>query len=83
MVKHVVKPLFTAILKGSIVPKKSVFTRAFGVFRDFIMRGRCLAPKPSALPLGHTPRNIYLSIIANDLKLVKTFKKNNKDCRDY
>ena len=29
-----------------------MFTRGFGVFRDFIMRGRCPAPKPGALPVA-------------------------------
>ena len=32
-----------------------MFTRAFGVFRNFIMRGRCPAPKRRALPTAPHP----------------------------
>ena len=55
MVKSVVKPLKMGFLQERIVSKKSVFTRGFGVFRDFIMRGRCLAPKARALPTALHP----------------------------
>ena len=59
MVKHVVKPLFTAILKEGILPKKPMFTRVFSVFRNFIMSGRCLAPKAGALPTALHPEILY------------------------
>ena len=52
VVKSVVKPLLQRILRESRVPKKPMFTRVFSVFRDFIMRGRCLAPKRRALPIA-------------------------------
>ena len=55
MVKSVVKPLKMGILRERIVPKKSVFTRAFGVFCFEIPWGRCLAPKPGALPTALHP----------------------------
>ena len=55
MVKSVVKPLKMGILRERIVPKKSVFVRLFGIFRDFIMRGRCPAPKRRALPTAPHP----------------------------
>ena len=42
------------------MPKKSVFTRLLGVFRNFIMRGRCLAPKARALPTALHPDNIQI-----------------------
>jgi len=57
VVKHVVKQLFTAILKGSIVPKKSMFTRLFSVFDFGKPWGRCPAPKPGALPTALHPEN--------------------------
>ena len=60
MVKHVVKSLFKAILKWSIVPKKPMFTRVFSVFRDFIMWGRCLAPKRRALPTAPHPDKFFI-----------------------
>ena len=50
-----VKPLLQRILRESRVPKKPMFTRAFGVFRDFIMRRRCPAPKARALPTALHP----------------------------
>ena len=76
MVKHVVKSLFKAILKGSIVPKKPMFTRVFSVFRDFIMRGRCLAPKASALPIAPHLDFIWNGyIIADFCGKVKPFEK--------
>ena len=52
MVKHVVKPLFLKNLRENILLKKSVFTRLFGVFRNLITMGRCLAPKARALPVA-------------------------------
>ena len=52
MVKSVVKPLKMIFLRERIVPKKSVFTRAFGVFCFGIPWGRCPAPKPGALPIA-------------------------------
>ena len=55
MVKHVVKPLFLKNLRENILLKKSVFTRLFGIFWYFIMRGRCLAPKARALPTALHP----------------------------
>ena len=55
MVKSVVKPLIRRILRERIVPNKSVFTRAFGVFCFEIPWGRCLAPKASALPTALHP----------------------------
>ena len=55
VVKSVVKPLKMGILRERIVPKKSVFTRAFGVFCFEIPWGRCLAPKPPALPAAPHP----------------------------
>ena len=64
MVKHVVKPLFTAISRESRVPKKSVFTRAFGVFCFLGECGRCPAPKASALPIAPHLDNIQLFFAA-------------------
>ena len=55
MVKHVVKPLLLRILRESRVPKKSVFTRLFGVFCFGIPWGRCPAPKAPALPTAPHP----------------------------
>ena len=56
------------------MPKKPMFTRVFGVFRDFIMRGRCLAPKPGALPTAlHPVKNSCLIIIADFRRIVKHF----------
>ena len=55
MVKSVVKPLIMRILRESRVPKKSVFTRVFGVFCFGMPWGRCPAPKPSALPTALHP----------------------------
>ena len=52
MVKSVVKPLKMGFLQERIVPKKSVFVRAFGVFCFEIPMGRCPAPKASALPIA-------------------------------
>ena len=50
-----VKPLEMGFLRERIVPKKSVFTRAFGVFCFGIPWGRCLAPKRRALPTAPHP----------------------------
>ena len=55
MVKSVVKPLKMGFLRERIVPKKSVFTRDFGVFCFEIPCGRCLAPKRRALPTAPHP----------------------------
>ena len=55
MVKSVVKPLKMGFLRERIVPKKSVFTRAFGVFCFEMPLGRCPAPKPGALPTALHP----------------------------
>jgi hypothetical protein len=44
------------------VPKKSVFTRGFSIFRDFIMRGRCPAPKRRALPTAPHPESDLIII---------------------
>ena len=55
MVKSVVKPLKMIFLRERIVPKKSVFIRAFGVFCFGIPWGRCPAPKARALPTALHP----------------------------
>ena len=55
-----VKPLFLKKLRGNILPKKSVFTRLFGVFRNLITMGRCLAPKARALPTALHPDYLIL-----------------------
>ena len=55
MVKSVVKPLIMRILRESRVPKKSVFTRAFGVFCFGMPWGRCPAPKCGAIPASLHP----------------------------
>ena len=55
MVKHVVKPLLLRILRESRVPKKSMFTRAFGVFYFLGECSRCPAPKARALPTALHP----------------------------
>ena len=57
MVKTVVKPFIMRILRKSRVPKKSVFTRLFGVFCFFGERRRCPAPKARALPTALHPDN--------------------------
>ena len=78
MVKSVVKPLIRRILRERIVPKKSVFTRAFGVFCFEIPWGRCLAPKASALPSALHPDMIYFCYIykqARYRKLLATFPR--------
>ena len=59
MVKSVVKPLKMGFLRERIVPKKSVFTRGFGVFCFEIPLGRCLAPKRRALPTAPHPEKIF------------------------
>ena len=62
MVKSVVKPLEMGFLRERIVPKKSVFTRDFGVFCFGIPWGRCPAPKASALPIApHLEKTILLT----------------------
>ena len=58
MVKSVVKPLKMGFLRERIVPKKSVFTRAFGGFCFGILWGRCLAPKRRALPTAPHPERV-------------------------
>jgi len=63
VVKHVVKQLFTAILKGSIVPKKSMFTRLFSVFDFGKPWGRCPAPKQARYQLRYIPINSIFAII--------------------
>ena len=60
MVKSVVKPLKMGILRESIMPKKSVFVRLFGVFCLEILLERCLAPKARALPTAPHPGNIEI-----------------------
>ena len=62
MVKSVVKPLKMGFLRERIVPKKSVFTKAFGVLCFGIPWGRCPAPKARALPTALHPEilNSYL-----------------------
>ena len=55
VVKSVVKPLKMGFLRERIVPKKSVFTRAFGVVCFGIPWGRCPAPKARALPTALHP----------------------------
>ena len=67
------------------MPKKSVFTRLLGVFRNFIMRGRCLAPKRRALPTAPHPDNgsdshilvcfiLRFTIISKHGEFVKIFR---------
>ena len=63
MVKSVVKPLKMGFLRERIVPKKSVFTRVFGVFCFGIPWGRCLAPKPGALPSALHPDYLIFKIL--------------------
>ena len=64
MVKSVVKPLKMGFLRERIVPKKSVFTRDFGVFCFGIPWGRCLAPKARALPTAlHPGRYLILFMV--------------------
>ena len=50
-----VKPLLLRILRESRVPKKSMFTRAFGVFYFLGECSRCPAPKRRALPTAPHP----------------------------
>ena len=54
VVKHVVKPLFTAILRESRVPKKSVFTRAFLQCLQGLSRF-CFLARSALLPAGASP----------------------------
>jgi len=57
VVKHVVKPFLLRILRESRVPKKSVFTRLFGVFFCFgIPWGGVLLPNVARYQLRHTPK---------------------------
>ena len=67
MVKSVVKPLKMGFLREKIVPKKSVFTRDLGVFHFEIPWGRCLAPKPGALPTALHPATTILYQHKGDL----------------
>ena len=60
MVKSVVKPLKMGFLRESIMPKKSVFVRLFGVFCFEIPLGRCLAPKARALPTAPHPERLKI-----------------------
>ena len=60
MVKSVVKPLIMRILRESRVPKKSVFTRAFGVFCFGMPWGRCPAPKCGAIPDSLHPDKVNI-----------------------
>ena len=50
-------------MRESRVPKKSVFTRGFGVFCFGIPWGRCPAPKPSALPTALHPDYSFFVVI--------------------
>jgi hypothetical protein len=74
VVKHVVKPLFLKNLRENILLKKSVFARLFGVFRNLITMGRCLAPKARALPVVTKPLASQGSSIGKSLpRLVARF----------
>ena len=61
-------------LRERIVPKKSVFTRAFGVFCFEIPLGRCLAPKASALPVVTKAQTAFVTslVFAKSLPLEKS-----------
>ena len=74
-----------------IVPKKSVFTRLFGVFCFGMPWGRCLAPKPGALPTAlHPEKFIFCFILryyiilytkSQYLSLAKSILSNKDVCR--
>ena len=70
MVKSVVKPLKMRFLQERIVPKKSMFVRAFSVFRFEMPWRRCLAPKRRALPTAPHPVFVHF-IIAEFWEIVK------------
>ena len=75
MVKSVVKPLKMESLRERIVPKKSMFTRVFGVFCFGIPWGRCLAPKPPALSTAPRPDVLNYTTNALILQVVKSVVK--------
>ena len=56
MVKSVVKPLKMGFLRERIVPKKSVFTRVFGVFCFGMPWGGVLLPKQARYQLRYIPK---------------------------
>jgi len=62
VVKSVVEPLEMGFLRERIVPKKSVFTRVFGVFCFGTPWGRCLAPKAPALSTAPRPEIVFIII---------------------
>ena len=76
MVKSVVKPLKMRFLRERIVPKKSVFTRAFCVFCFEIPWMWCLAPKAGTLPT-ELRLDVTKDSIAQRSGFVNSFLKNN------
>ena len=61
MVKSVVKPLKMGFLQERIVPKKSVFTRAFSVFASEYLGGGVLLPKQARYHLRYIPKSKILT----------------------